>query len=1103
MRIHREARRLTQEELAQLTGLSAAAIRDLEQGRTRRPQPRSVRALVDALGLSEAETKKFHGVIPSARRPPGRSGPGQPVAAATSQKDAAGPVMLSILGPLVVLDGTAALHIESDRARTLLGRLALTPNRTVVRDELIELLWGERVPATAVNLVQTYVSRLRRVLEPARPARGPSRALTLTPRGYQLNVTEDQLDLLRFRRLVDSTRQHTDAPESAMSQIEEALDLWYGDPLADLTDLRHHPLTISLAEEWIAATLTYAGIADAVGAPARPLPRLRALAARHPLHEPLFSRLMTALAATGNQAAALKTYEEIRHRLVRELGVDPGPELVRVRQRILRQRPAGTGSDGLPTYLPVPFQAPAPPADFIGRDAQLRRLIRALGNADAEMAVVVCAVAGVAGVGKTALVMQVAQRQWRSFPDGQLYIDLQGSGRDPVEPIDALTRFLRALGMDDRRIPKQEAECAAQLRSMLAGRRILVILDNARDAAQVRPLLPGPGSCGVLVTSRQRLADLAGAQLLDLDLFTTAEGVDLVSAIVGPDRIGGEPGAARDLVAVCGRLPIALRVAGARLAGQPGWTVADLVNRLTDEDRRLDELRVGDVAVEASLDLSYQDLSHREARAFRQLAGLPGRDFSLPAAAAALATEATDVRAALDNLATRNLIEATMSRRYRYHDLIRLYAGRRSVLADGPAGSSAAVSRLLDWYLSQVAEAVGMLYPDMVRLPDGAPCTATFDSTESALSWLDDETPGLVAAVGHAAEHGPRERAWQIADQLRGHFFTRGTGPAWLSVAQAGLAAARAAGDPQAVAAMRLTYGQALWSTGRRDGALAEYELALQLAEQVGWLSATAYLLHNIGLVHSQVGRSGPALEYYRRALAASRRADLEYVRTVTLNDLGTLCWELGRLDEAVTHLEAALALNQRAGNAQGEAVNRSNLGMVLRQMGEFAAALDHLNHARHTFEQTGVRQSEVGTLDELSQLYAQLGEHAEARATAERGLALAREGHDRRTEAALLATLGSAVLGSGSPTEAAEMLRAAYDLAREVSYPYGAAAAVIVLARATLATGDPAGAAGHARTGLSIARSGGYQSLVTEALTVLSTTEPEVVAVGAEPAGR
>ena len=1050
----RQALGLTQSELAARAGLSTGAVRDLEQGRSSRPRATSVRALAEVLGLEPAHRARLHRLA---------SPPGPDPAPAT------GPPHVSVLGPLAVTRSSVPLAIGSGRHRVVLARLALTPGQPVSREELIGLLWGDDPPPSAANVLQTHVSRLRRIL-------GPS-ALTLVSAGYRLQLDAGQLDLVAYRSRLEEGRAPDVHPRQAFDLLEDALDMWRGDTVAgDVAELCHDPLVTALTDERIDVTIRLARLGETLRRQPEVLPRLRTLAARHPWHESLHARLIRALAASGQQAAALQAYDDVRRRLADELGIDPSTELADARQAVLlrhaeapRDRPASP--DG-----PVrPWQAPAPPPDFTGRGDLLDQIEKVLRYAPAT-----CVVSGMAGVGKTSLALRVAQRVRPDFPDGQLYIDLRGADRLPVSIAEALARFLRALGVDNREIPDDAAEAAALYRSVVSDRRILVILDNARNAAQIRPLLPGSGPGVVLVTSRNQCSDLDGAALFDLPVLDAREAVDMLAGPPARTRVAADRPAAEALIEACGRLPIAIRMIAGRLAARPALTLGDALSRLLDEQSRLDQLRVGDVAVTAGFELSYHDLTPRAARIFRSAALIPGKDFSAAAVAALLGADQTDVENVLDDLVRENLLQTVGTCRYRYHDLLHLFARR--------AGGPADLGPLFQWYLSRTAAAVRLVYAEMVRLPVDVPVDpAGFEDTDAAMAWLDDELGNLVAAVVAAADGPHRARSWQLADQLRAYFFVRRDTVSWLATGNAGLAAAEAAGDDRAQAAMHQTLGQARWSAGRHDLALAAYQRGVDAAQRSGWLVGAAYGLHNVGLVQAQRGRTDEAFELYRRALTFGDGKEFDHIRAVTLNDLGTLCSEQGRLTDAASYFADALRINQGAARRPSAMANRGNLGMVLRQLGEYDVAREHfdvvLEHARRTGSPTG----QMAMLDELSRLHGQRGEWSAAVADADEALRLAREFADPRSEAGILNTLGSALLGSRAITDARGRFTDALELSRRMQLRYFEAQASIGLAEALVVDGDVEGARELAREGLELARRNNYSALEAEANAVVT----------------
>ncbi|MER7004533.1 BTAD domain-containing putative transcriptional regulator [Dactylosporangium sp. NPDC000555] len=1084
LRTWREVAALTQRELASLADISAAAVRDLEQRRTLYPHPASVRRLCEALGLTgdDAEALRRAAVRPTAP-------------AERFDTTAIRPVRILVLGPIAVQHGDTEAQFGADRQRTLLGRLALTPNEAAPRAELIDLLWPDEPPESAVSLVQTYVTRLRRLLNPS--AAGPSRAgmLRSGPTGYLLRADADQLDLLRFRELVDQARDAR--PPAALDLLDNALALWRGAPAGDVGQLLGHPRSLSLTNERIEAALQQAEIADRLGCHGRSLTALRTLSEEHPLHEPLWGWLMLALAASGLQAAALDAYERIRGRLADELGIDPGPELAQFHRRVLRQHWSRTSIEVPPPEPDVPqvvsvegnrpFQTPAPVADFTGREAQLRllcELLRRGPSGPAPISVMICAIAGPGGVGKTSLAVQAAHLVRDDYPDGQLYADLRGDGLHPLRPIEVLSQLLRALGVTAALIPTDEAECSALYRSTLAARRVLIVLDNARDARQVRPLLPGWGGCGVIVTSRRRMVDLEAANAIDLETMPVDEAVDLFAKIAGPTRVFDDPVTAAAVARMCGGLPLAVRIAGARLANRPNWTVDTLARRLGDEVRRLDELRAGDLQVGATFQLSYQDLAEPTAKAFRLLAVGPINEWSVPAAAALLGLRQHEAEDVLDDLVDGSLLLTPAPGRYLFHDLLRLYARNLSLTDDGPIEQADALERLYTFYADRVAETATLQHPNMVRLLGASGATGQFGDRDEALLWLDTELPEVVSIIEHASRQGPRPLAWTLADKLRGYFFSTRQATQWFATGKAGLSAAQQAGDRRAQAAMYQTLGQAHWSIGEFRQSLRQYRLGLALAESTSWFAAVSYINHNIGLVHLALGEPEQARKAYLEALAGCRAHGHDYVEAVTLNDLGMMCWELGQFAAAAAYLADALTLNQRGGNLDGEGINRHNLGLVLREMGRFDEALVQFEHCEGIHRRLGSRYAAASVLEQLALLYAETG-HPQEKVidTARFGLELIRATHDRPGLGGMLVTLGSLLFDAGQPDEAAQCMRDSYVLAQAVGAPYLQTRALIGLATAHLYDGAVREAGNAAQEALRLARKGGYRMLEADAL--------------------
>ena len=537
---------------------------------------------------------------------------------------------IRVLGPMLIAQAGTEIRALAAGQRTVLGLLALSHGSPVRRESIIDVLWGDQPPTSAAGIVQTYISRLRSVLDPV----GAASRVHLPASdgaGYRLQATADELDLLEFRWLVDSARQACAAGDAdrACRAYERAVALWRGEPLADVDALRGHPAVVALADELAAAVLEYADSAALAtnGWQDRVLPHLRALAARDPLHEASHARLMTALSGAARQAEALREYHELRRRLDEQLGVRPGPAVREAYAQILRQEaPArvrpGAAGDG---WAPV-FQLPAALADFTGREAECQGIVGAVSAGD-HPGVPLVAISGPPGAGKTTMALYIAHKLRDQFPDGQLWVELTGSSARPRSAGEVLGELLRALGVDGSGIPDGDAERAVCYRSRLA-RRMLVVVDDAASAGLVRLVTPGTAGCALIVTSRTRLEGLDGAHLVPLEAMTADNAVSLLARIIGPRRIGAEPDAAQELVRACGALPLALRIVGAKLATRPSWPVSAMAGRITQGNSLISELEAGGLSVRASIASSYESLPERLRRAFRLLALLGPSDFA-------------------------------------------------------------------------------------------------------------------------------------------------------------------------------------------------------------------------------------------------------------------------------------------------------------------------------------------------------------------------------------------------------------------------------------------------------------------------------------------
>jgi DNA-binding SARP family transcriptional activator/Tfp pilus assembly protein PilF len=1014
----------------------------------------------------------------------------------------AGDLRFRILGPFEVWHGDRLLAVRA-KQRVLLAALLLQANRVVAVERLVDQLWAESPPATATATLQTHISQLRKLLK----VEPPSDQLIVTrASGYVLLVQPDQVDLQQFERLVDAARQAMAAGDAggAAELFAQALGLWRGPALGGVAlasptlageAARLEEARLAALEDRIEAEL-------ALGRHARLVGELEALVAEEPLRERLQGLLMVALYRSGRQARALEVYQAARRMLRDELGLEPGRALQRLQQQILDADPSLEAAVGVATSLrapagAVPAQLPAVVADFTGRAGDLRELDRPLAGAESATAMVISAIVGTAGVGKTALAVRWAQQVRDQFPDGQLYVNLRGfAPTPPMRPIEALARFLDALGVPADQVPVELDQAAGLYRTLLAGRRMLVVLDNARNPEQVRPLLPGGPGCLVVVTSRDRLSGLVakeGAQRLTLDVLRPEEARSLLARILGEQRVTAEPRASAELTRMCAFLPLALRIVAANLTSQPKRSIAGYVAGL-DAGNRLTDLEIDDdeqAAVRAALELSYVALSPEAQRLFRFLGLVPGPDATAEVAAALIDSTAPQAARLLDRLAGAHLLGEHAPGRYAFHDLLRLYAAERARQDDPEQDRTAAIHRLLDHYLHMADTAARLLYPEKLRLPlppgRVPPSPAGFGDDTQALAWLDGERHNLVAAIAYAAEHGPPSGAWLLADTLRGYFWFSMHIVDWLVVARAAVTAAQADGDLRGQAAAELSLANAYMSQGRHQPAIDHCTRALRLNQQSGWLHGQATVHGSLGLVAWELGRMQEAADHYTQALAITvGTGRLSNIATNT-NNLGLVYQNMGRLEQAVDQYTQALPLYRKLGSRSNEADVLANLGVAYLELGRLDEAHDHLTRALDLHREVGNRRAEAETLRGLARIHCDAGRHPEALDLAGTAVTLAHDTGYRRHEADALNTLASIHHHLGKHDQAIGHHQQALHLARETQTRHTEAGALIGLAAAYRHLGQPDQALSHAEQAVALTREAGYRVLEGRALTTLA----------------
>jgi DNA-binding SARP family transcriptional activator/tetratricopeptide (TPR) repeat protein len=907
-------------------------------------------------------------------------------------------VWFGLLGPLLVRDGETPVAVPTGRLRVLLAVLLVHAGRPVPADALAEVVWDGAPPSGALVTLRSHVLRLRRVLGP----RAGARLATRYP-GYLLQAAEDEFDLLQFRCLCRQAGAAMRAGVWAHAErvLDEALGLWRGAPFADVPcealKLDEAPGLAELhlqAQEWqMQARLRLGRHAEVVG-------ELRQLTGAYPLRERLHGMLMLALYRTGRQAEALAAYQNVRQVLVDQLGAEPGSELQRLHHRML----AGNAAEADPPATPapgaaVPRQLPAAVSHFTGRAAELAALTRLLdqGGAGGPGTVVI---GGTAGVGKTALAVHWAHRVAGRFGDGQLYVSLRGfdASGTPATAAGAIRGLLDALGVPPGQIPPGLEAQAGLYRSLLADRRMLILLDNARDEQQVRPLLPGSPSSLVLVTSRSQLGGLGateGAWLISLDVLTHAEAVQLLAARLGTARAAAESAAVSRIANLCACLPLALAVAAARSAARPGFPLAALAAELADSAGRLDALDVGDPgsSVRAVFSWSTRQLTSEAARMFRLLGIHPGPDISVSAAASLAALAEADARRLLRELGRAHLIAEHVPGRYAFHDLLHAYAAEQARHTDSDSDWREATGRVLDHYLHTAAGAGRLLAPagEPVVLALPRPGTGAGRPADhgQALAWYEAEHQVLLAAIALAAGSGFDTHAWQLAWAISPFLQARGHWQEWGATQRIALDAATRLGDAAAQAISGRLLAKACTELGDHDQARGHYASSLRLYQRLSNRLGEAKIQHGLGLAAERQGRHVEALGHAEQALRLYQAIGDKANEAEALNSVGWHYGLLGDYQQARAFCRQALTLSTEAGNRWIEGPAWDSVGYAEHHLGNLAEAAACYQRALSLHRRSGDRFSEAGTLTHLGDTRHATGQLARARQAWQQALAI------------------------------------------------------------------------------------------------------------------
>ncbi|AZP17607.1 tetratricopeptide repeat protein [Streptomyces aquilus] len=1047
-----------------------------------------------------------------------------------------------LLGPVEVLRGGHRIALNGPKPTAILAALVVRLGEVLSVERLVDLVWEEEPPATARALVASHVSGLRRALA---GTEGAEAIRTRTP-GYVAEFPPAAVDARRFEAAFAAGREAAVAgrAEEAVELLQAASRLWrgrdalegLGQSFARVEALRLTELRLEAQEFRFSAELDLDRHTDLVS-------ELVAHVAAHPLRERPRGQLMTALFRSGRMPDALRCYDEGRRLLRTELGADPGPELRALHQALLRadtavlgvptaRRAAPAGRRAVPvpaaaapradedttavrrderpdagTRPPVPTQLPPDAADFVGRDEQTAWATALLEKVRDPLrtAPPIGVISGRSGTGKTALAVHVGHRTAALFPDGQLFVDLRASDSEPVRTADALARLLRALGVDPQTPARDEEDLLGLYRTHIARRRVLLILDNGVSEAPLRPLLPPGGGSAVLITARRRLVALEGAAHLDLGVPSEGEALDLLARVAGPARTALEPERAAEIVTLCGRLPLAVRVAGARLAARPHWTPARLVARLRDEHRRLDELQAGDLEVRASLGMGYADLDKQEQRALRRLALIDLPDFAAWVAGPLLDVGEDDAEDAVEQLVDCHFVEVvgtdgTGRTRYRIHDLAREYARERCLVDETREDREAAVRRLVARWLTMARLAAahgpggasrllpvagtggagradagvgrGAGGPEtgaevLVGAEAGASGVAevvggvvrgvggVFGGADEPSAWFAAELPCLLAAVIHCADRGMSDAARELAATLMAASVALyNQFDAWSRSHDVALAAVRRAGDIEGEAWLLNGLGRLRLEQDRLDEAYAFFALALRLFEERSVRTGRADALAGMGAARREQGRYDEALPLLTAALDQYREPADHASMAHVLYGIGFVHREQGRDDEAWEALSRAHRLYVSARDRHGEALALRSLGLCHRARGELAAAEALLRQSLALFEETDDAYGIMYASQSLAKAEFRQGRMTEARRRLDRCLEITRKRQDMFGEALVLRTLGEWYLAASDWESATETLRRALGLWDALHLPLWRARTLRDLARAELAQG-------------------------------------------------
>ncbi len=951
-----------------------------------------------------------------------------------------------MLGPITVRSDGHSIPVGGPRQRCVLGALLVNVGREVTVDQIISYLWSDDPPRTARSVIQVQISHLRRILPDS---------IATTSGGYVLDVDPESVDLHRFRRLRKSAAG-SDA-ETAVVLLDQALDCWRGVPFSGVgSEYLDHSVVAPLREERASAVIEWGGHALDLGRYRDVASRLTSFVSEEPFRERLHHLLITALWRDNERAGALSAYEEFRSRLADELGVDPGPELVALYNRMLQEE--GTPQESLAasrapetgfTYL-VRNDLPRDLPDFTGRQEPLRQLEELASAEDGRAKV--CVITGAGGEGKTATAVRFGYEAAKRYPDGQLFIDLYGytSNKEPLDPASALGALLRAVGVDAGDVPESLDERSALWRATLMGRKALLVLDNVSSYAQVSPLLPSsPGSL-TLITTRNELSGVSGARFLTLGMLDEASSLELLGRILGEERVRREPEQAHEIARICGGLPLALRVIAGRMLSRPKWTFAHVARRMNEQNRKFRELQVEGQSVESVIDLSFQSLNSEQRNAFLLLGLMVGNTIDLAGGAALLKVTVEDADDILQELVGMCLLDEPQGDVYRMHDLIREFSLARAVSAFGSGDVADARTRLAEYYLSTAQKAADLLGPRALSEEPGTEVEYRTEllNREDAENWFSLHQENLAGAIDYFAATDNGELAWRMAEAVWRFYALHGEMGLLISSHERALQISEKQGNHRGRAVTLIGLGIAYCFSGRFNESISLLSEARDLLESVGDRRGVVRALANLGMAYERVGRLVDSVGAIQGVMDnAIELGDLR-LEAIQWGNLAVLRQTLGEHEEAIRCAEQAIAQALGEDHSEVRAHAKRVMGEARAGLGQLEPAFQDLNEAMELSHALRLDGPRIYVHNSLGLAYRSARCWEEAVEAHSEALALAEKSGNRSGDSEILTDLGITYSAAVRYEEAAETLEKALATATERDERYMAARASLALGK-------------------------------------------------------